>query len=68
MIFSFGGSRAQYQTESGRPAQHNANISMSEPNYKGAGEPAGLSDCLCRPFVDAIERAAEKLHHHRFEK
>ena len=29
---------------------------------------AGLSDCLCRALVDAVERATEKLHHHRFKK
>jgi hypothetical protein len=46
----------------------NANISMSTPHYKGARKMAGLSDRLYCPFVDAIERATEKLHHHRFEK
>lgn len=50
------------------PDPYHMKISMLPPQYKGAGKLAGLSDCLCRALVDAIERASEKIHHHRFEK
>ena len=67
MIFSFGGG-VQVLAGSGCADPYRVKIRINDALYKGAGKMAGLNDRLCRPLVDAIERATEKLHHHRFKK
>jgi hypothetical protein len=68
MLFSFGGGVQAFLAGSTRTDPYHVKIGINDALYKGAGELAALSDCLCLAPVDAIERATEKFHHHRFEK